>query len=421
MSANTKPKNPACQTLHHSHRPQPEDIDVSTSSDSVARFHSEALEPCGSRGRAHISCPPQLANSSIDTINLTWKIVALDNEIYSRLKTAKQEIQKGSEFESEFSFAPGKSFIWSLQRTGTKLYPYVLKHADITLFLSPRPATSPIPSASLHVGSISCHQTPLILVNQIKNWLKMLGLYVIEEKVGRLDVCADIAVPIALTGIDDQKKMISRCTKTASYFSHRKLTGMQYGRGDIVCRIYDKSQEMIDKSDAEKIMFFYDHWDLPVEVDVTRVEFQLRREAIKTLVGTSDDTSLQEIMCHLPHIWKYLTTEWLVLTGNEVDRKNNHQSRSLPSVLWHVVQTVVDKQLLATKRVKRCLHVSVDSLRKQARGILLSVAAAFGHDSQDSFGIVSTLQGIVANDLFDHLATEIGQKQFKIKQSRAYV
>lgn len=372
-------------------------------------------------GRTHISCPPVVANQSVDTVNLTWSVVNLDGKIFERLKSAKSEIQKGTEFEAPFAFLESGSglFSWSLLRYGTKLYPYILKHGDITLFLSTRNSQSPIPSAALSIGSLSCHNNPLDLVRQIKWWLQCCGMYISEEKVGRIDICADIKVDIKKIKLADIDRHITRARDFNPYYSHRRLTGAQFGSGDIVCRIYDKQREMIDKRASDKIIFFNDLWETGLDEEVTRFEFQLRREAIKELVG--EKTDFAEVIKHIPHIWRYLTTKWLVLTEDKVDRVNKHHSRAIVSEIWFVIQNLVHRRTLTSVRARKRSICNIGALRKQARGIMLTVAAAMGHSPGDTFGIVSTITGMIANDVFDFFREQDSEKRFEVKLRNSFV
>jgi hypothetical protein len=92
------------------------------------------------------------------------------------------------------------------------------------------------------------------------------------------------------------------------------VSGFSIGKGDIVARIYDKTLE-ISKSGKD---WLYDLWGIGRDVRVWRVEFQLRREALKEFaIETLDD-----LINRMQGLWNYCVNDWLSVrtVGNKNGR-----------------------------------------------------------------------------------------------------
>jgi hypothetical protein len=108
------------------------------------------------------------------------------------------------------------------------------------------------------------------------------------------------------------------------------LTGIQIGRGDLQCRLYDKELEINLKS---KKIWMHSVWgleEIPDDQRAIRVEFQVRREALKQL-GLN---SVWDFLNHPRNLWTYCTTKWLEFRTPAGEHHN--LQRVLP--FWQTVQ-----------------------------------------------------------------------------------
>ena len=155
-------------------------------------------------GPKPISCPPQIANFGIDTLHVTFDTECTNGSIWIRLKEAKEQLQATGEKDSAFKFLENGSecMTWNLQRVGSKFYQYVLTTGDIRLGLSPRKQGSSIPNMELKIGSMSCQQGLTETLKTLKFWLEIIGIRIVEEKVSRCDIAADILHDIRTGEID---------------------------------------------------------------------------------------------------------------------------------------------------------------------------------------------------------------------------
>ncbi len=155
---------------------------------------------------------------------------------------------------------------------------------------------------------------------------------------------------------------------TALYMNGRKHTGFSIGT-DIKLRVYDKRYEL--RNDPVKWGVFADKYDGIPDV-LTRVEFQLRRVALKEF-DVGDGARIEGVESYLAvreNLWRYLTEDWFRLTAEKVDKDNNHQSRAGTWFFWEVVQNAVSKASDVMQRVKRSVKVDPMHLFKMGMGCI---------------------------------------------------
>lgn len=353
-----------------------------------------------------ISCAPLLV-SGLDTIVLSLSL-KIPESLLVELKEAKEKIQLGQDMAALWQPGQTDLFSWELSRTGRKLFPYVLRQGDITLFLSGRSADSPIPNGQLSIGSLSSNNNPADLLGMIKKWCLLYGISFIKETVSRVDLYADFEVAIQKQHLSSQSRMVTRALKVANYFSNRNLTGVQVGTSSIVLRCYDKLLEMQEKQATTKQEFFTVLWGRSPE-HVTRVEYQLRREALHDFFRQS--CTFAELNAKIPDLWAYLTSEWFRLAARSVDRKNRNQSRETVSPFWFAVQCAFNLFSPVAIRTKRLKVFNLKALVQQAGGIMATIAAGVGMAFEDIPGMLHLMDETIGRQL-ESILDEKGDKDF---------
>lgn len=346
----------------------------------------------------------------IDTLVLNLKISISDygRELFSRLSSAKDRIQATDhDTEELFEFSSdSKYFKWNLQRVGVQFYPYALTCGDITLLLSDRDEEATIPSARLQMGSLTCQDNAVEMYSRIKRWLQLYGLKVITDSVSRVDICHDFRLDIKDRRVllFDDDFCVCKARNSALYRCNRKITGVQYGKGDIVLRIYDKLLEIRKPHSIHKLDFFLDKWKGQLEQGkrnknlhgVTRVEFQLRKGALNQFLKTGTFT---DFLKNSLKIWKYLTVEWFRHNSHVVDRANRNQDKAKTSFFWKTVQAIANTPESAIRSLKKNRFKPLQPLLDQTRGLLVSICAGLGHSPDDLFGMISTVQKIAMEQI----------------------
>jgi hypothetical protein len=142
------------------------------------------------------------------------------------------------------------------------------------------------------------------------------------------------------------------------------------GGAEICCRIYNKGKEV---QASGKKLWFLKVWGLESCENVWRVEFQLRRKALKCY-GANTVSALLE---RLGGMWANLTDSWLSLRlpgGANVARREVHP-------WWQAVQQAGER-LGSTVEIKRDFELrheaSVGWFTSHMAGCLMTYAALMG-------------------------------------------
>ena len=112
------------------------------------------------------------------------------------------------------------------------------------------------------------------LTGRFETWCQSMNFHPLKpEVVSRADWAFDYQLP----EVDfEPSDFISRATKKATWEEHNTVQTIQFGRGDIVIRVYDKIAEIEQQSDKA---WFFELWG--TQNNVWRIEFQVRTERLK--------------------------------------------------------------------------------------------------------------------------------------------
>jgi hypothetical protein len=236
-----------------------------------------------------------------------------------------------------------------------------------------------------------------------------------------------IGTDIKTLDFDNQEKWVARATDFNPHYKHRRFTGVDMGKGEIMLRAYDKVAELKRSRSHHKQEIFAEIWGLSKfnEQSVTRIEYQLRRSKLREFADvekTQQIDTVDDLTNSLKSLWRYLTTEWTKLTETPVDR-NHNQSKSKASEFWQQVRSVVWTGAFGQVRNHPLKLKDIVMLRKQARGILMSVCACLEVESDDINTIVQLCQELIDEDLrkfFDsHSGTFIRKMNTKRNASKS--
>lgn len=361
----------------------------------------------GPRSQARITCDRTVANSlirvhrGVDFLKVNFWLQWHSYSFLDILDGMKRMLQDTE--DEQVAVFRSKGLEWNLQRTGTSKFNYRLKAGDVTLLFNRRLPDGNIPNLRLEIGSLTAQSCLFQTINDIKHWLERESAEFQKERVAEVHLAADfIGLDIKTLNIEDQDRWIQRSHSFCPYYEHRKLTGVSMGKGDFMLRVYDKVTEL--KRAEHKQEVFRDLWKVSVfnEHPVTRVEYQLRRPVLKEfnhLEFCNGIDTVKQLIFGLRALWKYATTDWARFMSTVIDRANKHQSRSFYSEFWNIVRSVVWTGIDELRREKKTKHKNIDALRKQARGILMSIAAFFVSSSEDIDNIVLYSQDQIERDL----------------------
>jgi hypothetical protein len=170
-------------------------------------------------------------------------------------------------------------------------------------------------------------------VSLVWGLMEDLGGTVDRIQPSRVDLCADFLIPGGLTLDFLRHHRVSRSRATRHFETADTLETYYVGSGQspITARIYDKGRE-IQKSHKQ---WFLPLWKRADGTDVWRVEFQLRRTALKAFrIDTMD--ALREKMAGL---WQGLTTGWLSFRLHDAQ----HPTRRTVHLWWAAVAVCAER------------------------------------------------------------------------------
>jgi hypothetical protein len=170
-----------------------------------------------------------------------------------------------------------------------------------------------------------------------------------REQVSRVDLFADIPWSKRFQS-GDVEKFTTRAKSKAAFYDCGRVSGFTIGKGEIQARIYDKTLE-IRRSGKD---WLYDLWgkekDSP-DLQVWRVEFQLRREALRDFrIETFED-----LLASQQGLWNYCTSKWLSVRSSGSDDAARRRLASF----WGVAQTAEQRpdddgvKLVRRERIRR--------------------------------------------------------------------
>jgi hypothetical protein len=208
--------------------------------------------------------------SGVDTFDPTfWAVVP--PEFMERLKGLKERAQE-EEVPQPIELA-GLEFL--VQAKGINHYPYLLKNEDLHVRLSGRLSGACISVRGESVGLVAYGHEQLYEIAE-----KVVGKIGPSLSAGfsRLDVAVDVQGLVPTMA--DYPNFVCRAKKRKLFCEGDELQGMRFGEGDMVFRIYNKTQEL-PVSGKE---WFRTVWaqcpGYEPEEDLWRVECQMRREML---------------------------------------------------------------------------------------------------------------------------------------------
>lgn len=208
-------------------------------------------------------------------------------------------------------------------------YRYHLQFAEYHLYISVTNPPGQSPNVYISLNSKSLWGLGVAeAVALVTSDLREFGGEILKVQPSRCDICVDWELPGGLSLDFLMRHKVSRSRSVAHHATGEQLETFYVGSpgAQIRLRIYDKGKEIAKSGKA----WFLDLWGREQAKDVWRVEFQLRRTALKQF---GVDT-LGDLLGQLGSIWKYLTGEWFSLRLPDHDK----QERRTVHPWWVAVQ-----------------------------------------------------------------------------------
>lgn len=203
-------------------------------------------------------------------------------------------------------------------------------------------------------------------------WFQKLNVKIIDTRISRLDICFDTdEIKFVEDNIED---FVTKANKIARYYVdndyhiNKQFSGMTFGRGGVLsCRIYNKTEE-IKKSQKYWFKNVWNEYGSDNNKTVWRVEFQIRRKALKEL----NIDKVNDIKENLESVWGYLTQKWLIMKKKGKDK---NISRWKTHLSWVLVQQATSNYI-PIAGFRECVKKgNTDILMNLAIGAMTSIAA----------------------------------------------
>lgn len=314
----------------------------------------------------------QTIASNIDTLVLSIDVEWKNNKTFRYLESIKNIAKDNEKGPVVIFYAECESdkAMFNIRPHGTNGYEWLLLGGEFSLTIGNwlYPISRPSIMAYIHSETL-WRNGPKGAVKRLLRILEGENARIVSVKVSRVDPCLDILMKQKLWALDLIDNRVTRAKYAAPHFNNFKLTGISIGKGNFSARLYDKPLEITQKS-PDKI-WMYDIWGLnkvPEGYRIIRVEFQIRREALKELkIDTETD-----LFKKLGNLWKYCTEKWLKFQ----DGKGNHHTMRKTFDWWKIVQNGFEgvqwgNPLIRSKAIK----VNIKQQLAQTYGHLTSLMA----------------------------------------------
>ncbi len=249
--------------------------------------------------------------SGIDSLYLSVSVDWGEDEAFFNALRNGQEMARadGSDYQIYLKHIdPDKTWPFIILPHGSKGFAWIITNSDFTFKIANSPKAKTRANIAIEIRSEALWRLgPVEAVRIAQSLIEVYGGCIEKLKVSRADLCLDFIIPEELWTEDVFQYAVTRATDKSFYHSHDKLTGVRIGKGVVSARLYDKPLEIQQQS---KKVWMYEIWGIdqvPPDSRVIRIEFQLRREALKQL-GLD---SVEDLFEKVSQVWAYCTREWL--------------------------------------------------------------------------------------------------------------
>jgi hypothetical protein len=313
----------------------------------------------------------QVIAHGIDTLYLAIYVNWLSKDFFDYLAKMKSlAIENGSDETIILSDDQGSyEHLISIRPHGTTGYEWLLIGKEFTLKIGNWLEPIGRPSVMAEIRSeLLWRMGPNDAVNHVLIMIEDQEALVSAVKTSRVDLCVDILLPEDIWNDGLRNYIVTRAGYIGPHYFNENLTGLTIGKGSLTARLYDKPLEIRQKSKKE---WMFDVWgveDVPEGMRIIRVEYQLRREALKEL-SLNSDTAL---FANLDELWAYCTEEWLKFQDNP--GKHHTQRKTLD--WWKIVQHGFAGNMTPNPLIRdKAMYLDSDRCFNSALGYLISLLA----------------------------------------------
>jgi hypothetical protein len=287
-----------------------------------------------------ISPPPnvneptyQVLASGIDSLLLSLDVTWLSDDLFHMLSDLKAKAAEAKGVSIGYLSADygAEELAFEVKGHGSQGYEWLLNSNEYDLNISKSLIPFERPGIVIRIRAETLWRLgSRYAVDRILALLVEAGARIESTKISRLDLCLDLLVPENLWSPKIMDFVVTRAIKDGLYMDRRKMTGQSIGKGNFMARLYDKPLEIASVSHKDWMYIIWGIGPVPEGRRIIRIEFQMRREALKELsINTLDDLWDKE-----RNLWAYCTHDWLKFQ----DRPGCHSNQRNTLDWWRVVQ-----------------------------------------------------------------------------------
>lgn len=214
----------------------------------------------------------RLLLSGYDTIECAYYLAFCDDSLlnFDQLSVAKEALRESRRRKPKLIQLGSEEFLLASHGTASD-YPFLIENEAFSIqfgeFNQPSFFVTFRSIALWHCGAQALHQRFL-------SWAQSVRLYCYQvERLSRVDFTFDYYLP----EIDfDEDSFISAANKDNQHRKHRKIQTFSLGEGEVKLRIYNKCDEINEKSSK---LWFFKLWG--IDQDVWRIEWQIRKGLLR--------------------------------------------------------------------------------------------------------------------------------------------
>lgn len=321
-----------------------------------------------------ISHPSKVKNvlaSGVDSLVISMDITWREASLFTVLNELKEKAKKdGIDHSGNLKhFNPEEVWPFTIKPHGARGFSWIIIGTDFSYKIANSLKPNSRPNVMVEVRSEALWRLgPKEATRIALSLIEANGGYIVEAKLSRVDLCLDFIMSEDSWSQSLMDDAVTRATDFAPYYRHKKLTGIRIGKGIISARLYDKPLEIRQQSKKE---WMFDIWkieEVPKGKKIIRIEFQMRREALKQLGLNSAEDLFQKAS----NAWAYCTKKWLKFRDGA---GLHHTQRSTLNWYREIQNGFGGVQGAKPLIRKKAVSMDIKRLMLQANGLIESMHA----------------------------------------------
>lgn len=272
-------------------------------------------------------------NTDYQSSDLENKIEDFNLKIEDLIKLKKKAMEIKNH-DSQMRFIPTvlDGVQYRVMASASQSYSVILQNGDISIFL--RKFSKKVKNPVLKVEFRAEYLCRVGYVKAVKQVQRLIELCFIENPIYRvkeIHLATDIQgyefTPLdfyRIRSLSRNRTIFSEDEKN-SYYNNQRFTGMTYGKGDLMLRIYNKTIEIgknKNKGFIQALKWQFNS-DFNPDLTVWRIEGQIRRDKLKELALDSVNLdSLESVLNNIPSIWKLFIDRFV---HKDISNKQIHE------------------------------------------------------------------------------------------------